>query len=79
MTTDEIHTADSETTTDDIKSTDMGAAVYEYHGEGEDTDIVAAVKSHHAEEHNYAPSDLIGQKIAKGGNEPQVAYVAIVE
>lgn len=62
-----------------VETAGIGSEVYKYLGDGENTDIVAAVKSHHAEEHDCAPSDLVGREIASGGNDPQQTYVVIVE
>jgi len=63
----------------EIETADIDSVVYKYLGPTEDTDVVAAVKAHHAEGRDCSPSDLVGRKIASGGNDPETTYVVIVE
>lgn len=63
----------------EVEAADVDSLVYKYLGPTEDTDVVAAVKAHHAEGRDCNPSDLVGRKIASGGNDPETTYVVIVE
>jgi hypothetical protein len=71
----EVETADGS----EVETADIDSLVYKYLGPTEDTDVVAALKAHHAEGHDCSPSDLVGRKIASGGNEPETTYVVIIE
>lgn len=67
--------------TDDssVEPADVGSVVYKHTGPTNDIDVVAAVKSHHADEEDCNPSDLVGRKVASGGREAETTYVVIVE
>jgi hypothetical protein len=61
------------------ESTDIDSCVYKYTGQTDGTDVVAAVKAHHAYEEGCSSSDLIGRKLTSGGRDVEVTYVVIVE
>lgn len=67
--------------TDDssVEPANIGSAVYKYTGPTDNIDVVAAVKSHHADEEDCNQSKLVDRTIASGGRETETTYVVIVE
>lgn len=62
-----------------VEPADVGSVVYKYTGPTDGTDVVAAVKSYHADGEDCSPGDLVGRTIASGGRETESTYVVIVE